>query len=420
MKGSLIQLVSYGAENLHLMQDPEITFFKKVYKRHTSFSIESIDIQVQNPRFDSMTTVIIRKDGDLISRMYLEFTLPYDPTLTTTFWTNRVGFNILQKIELYIGTNLVDRSYGLWCHIWSELTHTIDKKHTLDILVGTKGADGVSAGISATKPWKLVVPLMFSFCRHSGCAIPVVALSEGIDISLNIYFEALENCIQTGDLPNGTMTDVKLWVDYIYLERQETLDIVQNRIEYLIEVNQHILRNTTNIEEVIYLPFTLSVKEILWVVQSNNIRDDITRDKFTDFTAIPKDITTDIFATMNNTSNEITTMSNRTSAVVGVQFYFNSNPVFSSYSDIRPFDYFNYVIPYLCHTGFPDLGINAYSFALYPEQLDPSGIINFSALDNNSNSLNIITNDDGICSIFAHSYNILAIEGGEASLVYTF
>ena len=108
MKGTFIQLVSYGIENLHINQDPELTFFKKVYKRHTQFSMESIEqIFINTPQFNSMNTVTIKRDGDLISNMYLQVTLPHDENLTDSYWTNHVGFNLLNKVELYIGKKLI-------------------------------------------------------------------------------------------------------------------------------------------------------------------------------------------------------------------------------------------------------------------------------------------------------------------------
>lgn len=390
MKGTFIQLAAYGVEDLHMKQDPEITFFKKVYKRHTPFAMESIEqVLIDTPSFNSMSTITIRRDGDLISSMYLYVTLPSDPNLTNSYWTNRVGFNLLQKVELYIGKRLIDRMYGLWCHIWTELTHTIDKKNILDILVGTTADNGVSNGVSVVSPLTVRIPLLFSFCRNKGLSIPLVALNEKMDITLKIYFQTKQKCLQSGYAPSGNISNVSLWVDYIFLERLENLNISQRPVDYLIEVNQHLKRNliSSGIKS-IALPFTLPVKELFWVVQNKNPLGD----KFTDFTY------------------------NNTSMISSVQFNFNTKKVFSS--GAKPFSYFNYIIPYFYHTGYPDLGINAYPFSIYPEQLDPSGIINFSHL--NTATINIETSGNGIFDIFAFSYNILRIDNGEAKLIYNY
>ena len=390
MKGTFIQLVSYGIENLHINQDPELTFFKKVYKRHTQFSMESIEqIFINTPQFNSMNTVTIKRDGDLISNMYLQVTLPHDENLTDSYWTNHVGFNLLNKVELYIGKKLIDRLYGLWCHIWVELTHSIDKKNLINKMIGNTSTDGITNGLSVSSPHVLTIPLLFSFCRNKSLAIPIIALQDNIDITLKIYFEKKDNCIQSGPMPSGNLSKVKLWVDYIYLERQENLNFAQRPIEYLVEVNQHLERNliSSGIKN-IALPFTLPCKELLWVVRNKKPLGD----KFTDFCY------------------------NNNSMIKSVQFKFNSKNVFSS--GARDNNYFNYIIPYQAHTSLPDKGINAYTFCIYPENLDPSGIINFSYLTNPC--INIETNGNGILHIFAICYNVLHIEKGDAKMIYRY
>ena len=390
MKGTLLQIIAYGAEDLYLKQDPEITFFKKVYKQHTVFSLESVDMTfIDTPMFNNMSVITVKKNADLVSAMFLEVTLPHDIYLTDSYWTNRVGFNLMKKVELYIGKNLIDRIYGLWCHIWIELTHKFDKKNIIDRLVGSMGTNGNTNGLNCSQPHTLTIPLLFSFCRHRELSIPLVAIRDNNDITLKIYFEKKEKCIQTGALPSGNISNVKLWVDYIYLEKLEKLNIIQRPIEYLIEVTQHLERNliSRGIKS-IGLPFTLPCKELTWVVR--NIKP--IGDKFTDFTF------------------------NNTSMVNNVQFKFNSKNVFSS--GPRKNEYFNYIVPYQHHSGSPDLGINAYSFSLYPEDLSPSGIIKFSHVK--TPFINIGTNGNGIFHIFAHSYNIMRIENGKVSIIYKY
>ena len=220
-------------------------------------------------------------------------------------------------------------------------------------------------------------------------AIPVCAIRDNQDVTLKIFFQSKKNCIQSGPLPSGDLEYVNLWVDYIYLDKQELTNIIQKPIEYLIEVTQHSKRNllSSGVKS-LNLPFTLPCKELVWVVMNTNMNGD----SFTDFTY------------------------NNNSMVNSVQFKFNSKNVFSS--GFRDNNYFNYVIPYSCHTGSPDLGINAYSFALYPEKLEPSGFINFSHLK--SSMINLNTNGNGIVDIFALSYNILRVENGSAKLIYNY
>lgn len=390
MKGALIQLVSFGAEDLVLLADPQITFFKIVYKRHTNFAIESIQLNfTDTPQFNGSNVITIRRHADLVNRLYLDVTLPHDINLTDSFWTNRVGFNLINRVELYIGQKLIDRLYGIWMHIWTELTHKTDMKQIINKLVGTTHNDGYSYGLPCNVPHKLHIPILFSFCRHSGLSLPLNAIRNNQDITLKFYFEKKEKCIQTGIVPDGDISHVSVWADYIFLETEENRLFVQKPLEYLIEVTQHLERNLiTSGVKGIHLPFTLPCKELTWVVYDINRSGD----KFTDFT------------------HGVNSM------VRNVQFKFNTKEVFST--GAKPSVYFNYIQPYQYHKGCPDLGIHSYSFGLYPEEHPSSGFIHFKHL--NSAVMNIQTYANGMLHLFAFSYNILKINHGDIELVYRY
>ena len=397
MACALLQLVSCGAEDIPLTSDPEMTFFKSVYKQYTKFSMESMEnLFVDKPKFGSMNVLKIKRYGDLISDIYLDIMLPHDPNLVNSYWTNRIGFNLLKKVELYIGKILIDRMYGQWCHIWVELTHPIDKKLLIDRMLGGMNCNGYSNGYSATIPHKLTIPLFFSFCRHPGLALPLIAIRNNMEITLKFFFEKKSECIQRGELPKGDIYDATVWVEYVFMEKDQQNLYAQTPLEYVFESIQHYTQNliiggTKNIA----LPFNLPCKELMWVVRkkyTNNLNYiNIYGDKFTDFTC-----------------DHIYSM------VKHVQFKFNSFNVFSS--GPRANDYFNYVIPYQCHSGNPDLGINAYSFALYPESIEASGIINFLHLK--SANINISAIHNGLLDMYAVCYNVIKFKDGDFELIY--
>ncbi len=385
-RGGLVQLVAYGAEDLILTSDPEITFFTNTYLKHVNFAIESINLSfTDNVGFGKTSNIIIKRNGDLLSRLYLELTLP---TKVGSTWTNRIGYNIITKVEFYIGRKLIDRMYGIWMHIWTELTHTTDMKNLLTKMVGTKGIDGFSNGLTCNVSHKLVIPLFFYFCRNPGLAIPLNAIRNNQDLSLKFYFEKIENCIQHGDLPSEDITNPSIWADYIFLETEQNRLYVQKPLEYLIEVNQHYERNlkTSGIKS-IRLPFSLPCKELYWIIY----KLDSTNDKFTNFT---------------DDNNE--------SMVDNMQLIFNAKNVFSK----GPLDYryFNYIQPYYNHKACPDLGINCYSFGLKPEEYNPSGFINFKNIS--FINMNIKSKENGFIHLFAFSYNILKINFGDIDLLY--
>ncbi len=391
--GGLLQLAAFGAEDLVLIADPEITFFNKVYKKYSNFAMESIFVPFTDiPQFNGISSIKIKKNGDMLSRLYFQVTLPYDINLVDSYWTNRVGFNLINRVELYIGQKLIDRLYGIWMHIWVELTHNTDMKGIISNMVGTTHNNGYSNGLPCNVPHNLIIPLPFSFCRHSGLAIPMNAIRNNQDISLKFYFEKKENCIQVGDIPAGDIVNPMIWGDYIFLETEENRLFVQKPLEYLIECTQHFERNLiTGGTKSIRLPFNLSCKELFWVIYSNSR----TGDKFTDFT----------YGNYGDTS-----------MVKTVQFKFNSRLVFSA--GPKDYNYFNYVQPYQHHQIYPDIGINCYSFALYPIDHSPSGFINFKHLSNAVMDIN--TYENGFIHIFAFSYNILQISKGEINLVYKY
>ena len=141
MSGGLIQLVSVGFENLYLTADPEITFFKMVYKRHTNFSQEPVtQLFSTTPDFGERVSCSLAKTADLISNIYLYVQLPELPKLfTDTFhkfkWCKKIGYALINYIELEINGQMIDKLYGDWLNIWSSLTSGFHND-TEDILIG--------------------------------------------------------------------------------------------------------------------------------------------------------------------------------------------------------------------------------------------------------------------------------------------
>ena len=131
MGGGLMQLVAYGAQDIYLTGNPQITFFKVVYRRHTNFAVESIE-QTFNGAvdFDKRVTATISRNGDLIKQMYLEVVLAGQVTISG------VGNAIVKQVELEIGGQLIDRHYGEWMNIWTELSTPEGKREGYDDMVG--------------------------------------------------------------------------------------------------------------------------------------------------------------------------------------------------------------------------------------------------------------------------------------------
>ena len=223
MTGGLIQLVAYGTQDIFLTKDPQITFFKTVYRRHTNFSTEMISQHFPStPNFGDKISATISRSGDLIRKMYIVFTLPPIPILKENgvpseklkfAWVKKLGYALIKSVEIEIGGQSIDKHYGEWLHIWNELTGP--KNRGFDIMIGN--TDEVNKFNCCKSTFTLYVPLQFYFCRYSGLALPIVNLQyHEIKINLELshikstYIRAPKNYIKI-------CNDLVQFTDYEYI-----------------------------------------------------------------------------------------------------------------------------------------------------------------------------------------------------------
>ena len=200
MSGGLIQLVARGPQDLYLTHEPQITFFKIVYRRHTNFSIETIPQNFLHPiDFGRRVTAIISRNGDLIRKIHVVIELPRIPefrdenhqidVVTKFAWVKRIGFAIIKTVEIEIGEELIDRQYGDWLNIWYELT--VSKRHNQNKILGEVK---ILTDFTNGKPsYKLFIPLQFWFNRIAGLALPVISLQYNY-IKLNLELNNFDKC----------------------------------------------------------------------------------------------------------------------------------------------------------------------------------------------------------------------------------
>jgi hypothetical protein len=239
MGGGLMQLVAYGAQDIYLTGNPQITFFKVVYRRHTNFSMESIK-QTLNGSSSAVTTgstatCTISRNGDLVYKTYVTF---------TAVTTNTTGSKLITDVELEIGGQRIDRHYQEWNDIWNELSTPESKAVGLKAMQLEIG-DGNTTGVTEVQ-----VPLNFWFCRNPGLALPLIALQYH-EVKLKFTW---------GDV-QGNDPSPQVWCDYIYLDTDERRRFAQVSHEYLIEqVQRQALDTTSSIK----LNFNHPVKELIW------------------------------------------------------------------------------------------------------------------------------------------------------------
>jgi len=111
MGGGLLQLVAYGAQDVYLTGNPQITFWKLVYRRHSNFSMESIEQSFNGSAgFDKRITAQISRNGDLIHKMWLSMTIADGGA--TKADVGRIGLAAVKSVELEIGGQKIDKIYG--------------------------------------------------------------------------------------------------------------------------------------------------------------------------------------------------------------------------------------------------------------------------------------------------------------------
>jgi len=374
-----MQLVAYGAQDIYLTGNPQITFFKVVYRRHTNFSMEAIE-QTFNGSVaaSSRVSATISRNGDLVHRMYLECN-------TGTINKANYGHSMIDNIVLEIGGQQIDKHYGHWMETWAELTEP-NPSGVVATSVANMAATGANDGTYATKFQRMsaaggvsatsvdlgmiFVPLQFWFCRNPGLALPLIALQ---------YHEVKVVTTLSSDYGSGT-SGLKLWADYIYLDTDERRRFAQVSHEYLIEQVQHTaVSDNTSFD----LNFNHPVKELVW---------------------------TDAYASGDWTGNEIATG-------VNWKLVLNGHDRFAQ----REYRYFTRAQVWQHHTGYGSVmgedQIAVYSFALKPEEHQPSGTCNFSRIDNAQ--LKCTTTTSGDMNIYAVNYNVLRIMSGMGGLAYS-
>ena len=412
MGGGLMQLVAYGAQDIYLTGNPQITFFKVVYRRHTNFAIEAIEQTVNGTAaLGKKFSVTVARNGDLLSRVYLEiqWASAAECTSTTGKKNRSAGFDLLDYVEVEIGGQTIDKQYGEWMTIWCDLTHNADQKSMLNraMIWDSAAVDG-----DATRSY---IPLQFWFCRNPGLALPLIALQYH-EVKLNVQMACCDtgNCCSSCDICN-----LCVYCDYVFLDTDERRRFAQVSHEYLIEQVQYSndLTLKGGCHSTTELRFNHPVKELMWVIQEDACSnacgsgpDDCSGSGVCPVNGDDRDAPMGVFDTGFQRA-------------VDCLIQLNGHDRFRK----RQGDYFTDVQRYEHHTGgFVRRVVNVpqyvhlYSFALKPEEHQPSGTCNFSRIDN-AVLVQTLSNESTARSlrVYAVNYNVLRIMSGMGGLAYS-
>ena len=419
-----MQLVAYGAQDVYLTGSPKVTFFQAVYKRHTNFAMETIEQVVNGTAANNARlSVTVARNGDLIGEMYLEMIsavsayISDDSTATAEWLAERA----VADIELTIGGQRIDKHYQKWWRLYSELYLDEAKR----VQYGKMTSASLGSG-------KVYLPLIFFFNRNPGLYLPLIALQ---------YHEVRIDFDLASDMETYLNKNVfKVWANYVYLDTEERRRFAQKGHEYLIEQVQHTGSDTVTAGQTSNkrLSYNHPVKELVWC-----FNDPATANAATalwNFTTEPGTsgivLEADPASALGSNSyvsigqgtgvpllrsgvsgwSDIKFREETVGPLTDFKLILNGQDRFKAQKG----KYFNQVQAYNHHSGNPYPGVYSYSFALKPEEHQPTGTCNFSRIDNAQVA---VTVPAGIASttmhMFAVNYNVLRIQSGMGGLAFS-
>jgi hypothetical protein len=456
-----MQLVAYGAQDVYLTGNPKVTFFQAVYKRHTNFAMELIQ-QTTNgsPSSSGRVSVTIARNGDLVGNMHVALT-PTSNTLTSNnanFDTNWVAERAIAAVELTIGGQRIDKHYQTWWRLYAEVFLNESDKYAWGKM--TTMSNPIATSPSALSVSKVYLPLLFFFNRNPGLYLPLIALQYHevrLDFDLTNYYAAYF----------GTTNAFEVWANYVYLDTEERRRFAQKGHEYLIEQVQHTGGDqltagaTEGAVQLIRLSFNHPVKELVWcytnpngTANSNlnamwnfctatgnvNVTANVVSFQATNNYILPN--VTGVPHLVSTASSIPSTFGLGANTFTGNAYWIEQGTQLLGASasgiEVGPLhlfkvilngqdrfkeqygNYFNQVQPFYHHTGTPYPGIYVYSFALQPEEHQPTGTCNFSRIDNAQVSIQMKSNTQAtLQKLFAVNYNILRIQSGMGGLAFS-
>jgi hypothetical protein len=204
MPGGEIILVAYGEENMFLSHQPQISFFKIVYRRYSNFSIETIQNNpLYQPDFGKKFSFELSKLGDLVSKMWLVIELPNIPIIYNLSnivdqklkfaWCRKLAYALVEYVDIEIGGQVINRQWGEWMNVLNDFNFP-NYNNNINSFIGNTSEffdfKFTSNGIDSKK---LFLPLAFWFCASSGFALPILCL-EYSTVRISVKLREFNEC----------------------------------------------------------------------------------------------------------------------------------------------------------------------------------------------------------------------------------
>lgn len=457
MPGGLMSLLAVGAQDQYLTMGPDLSYFKQVYRKCTNFSMESVRMSfMTKPTLESTRnsfTCRISRVGDLLQQVYFSFELPdiYSSEELKFRWVQNIANHMLYSFSVRIDTQLIDQRWGEWSDVWNELTLNQEKKYAYDRMSGNveeftnpkslrplvtiKNNRLYYSYYPAATPSKpsirkkrLYVPLDFWFTKNPSLALPLVALQyQNVEVTLE--FRSIEELYQVydertgrhmspalfrsypwnagkevsiqrfltfgGNGPSTIDLNAHLDCNFYFLDEPERRAIAANNADFLVERVYRTEKGGIYQQNTIDLVIANPVKEIVWLMRRSDAPQ---YNEWANFTAAyPYNPNFPIMASAKMLWNGMERM------------------------EEKPAAYFQLLQPYQHHTSSPREGIYSYSFAIYPEKLQPSGSFNASMIQRiqlyvTTEQYEDVTEYEAI--VYSVYYNIFRVMGGSGGMVF--
>ena len=476
MPGGIIQLVAYGGQDFYLTGNPQISFFKNVYRRHTNFSMEMINIEAYtssnelNETNDTVLKFKINRNADLIREIYFLFTIPdiFSDTTDKFQWIDRIGEYIIKEAKFTIGSSDIDILYPEWFHIWNELTIEEGKRTGYNKMIGnitdltnpqnSSGSyptEDTSKIRPTIKSRQIIVPLPFWFTYCVGSALPLISLQYETEPEIRLTLRGFGDLytivntdrkkdissynlgkFTTSDESSITSLDISpsIEVNYIFLDNDERKRFADAEHQYLINTLQRVeysITPSTNSEgdtNTFDLKFQHPISNLMWYLRRSDFKNNNQFYNFTnrhDRDIEPIQNPTDYNEFGSEDTFDINTINSlrHTDILKSATLKFNGVDRFNS----KTANMFNLVNNYQHMKRIPEDGIYVYSFNLNLDikKHQPNGACNFSYV--NDPQMEVITIPKAKeadtysydIQFFALTYNVFRIIGGMGALEYS-
>jgi hypothetical protein len=399
------------------------------------------------PNFGQRVTCLIPRRGDLLGRVYLDVTLPriYDTEGNVLSYTNSIGNALIQEITFEVGEQEIDKQTGEWMEVWTQLTTPAGQRDALNEMLGRVEQyypPNLIPGPNS-EGLRLLIPLQFYFCQNPGLYLPLLALQYH-PIRINITLRPLQQLFWVQPPPSqefwkpactisvdctSQITNMMLWGEYVYLDVEERRMFVSNSHEYLIEQVQYTPPYSLTAQQTtatIPIEFNHPIKEFIFLAQRDEMAN---RNEWFNYSnlainePIPSNGTYDVSTYMNSNAP-----AGRMDLIASAKLQLDGYDRFMA----RGPAYFRLEQPYEHHTTTPvNSFIYNYSFALRPEDSQPTGTMNASRIDSIVWQIQmnpVLSNPQlpawkqrGNCRIvvYAHNYNVFRVINGFGGLLFT-